>query len=243
MPAENLEGRTRGVLTLIACYHGCMPDVSDDAQSQKNVPSTVSDPSVFAPVAPSIMSQYDPLNPVGAGAGTKVGEMSGSAQSGEFLDEFDLDELFGSLETSSEDAQEPKPQQSPKPETVAEPKPIAEPEPSATGTLESVEQVVPELSSGGSLEFESSSELPPEVESYIEEIQSGDLSAPPQVVKQDPQSGELSIESFPNEPIIVLPISEEVMSTAKKASPKSSLRWLYEYCVRIIKRARLMTKG
>jgi len=86
-------------------------------------------------------------------------------------------------------------------------------------------------------ENEPAKELEPEVEKMVDRIHSQKVQAPEETV--------IGAESIPDkipktvsEPVVVLPLSEAGMKKGKSKNSAYSIRWLYEWCVRQIRKLR-----
>lgn len=87
----------------------------------------------------------------------------------------------------------------------------------------------------GPLEVEPAKELEPEVQELQEKIAQHKLNAPQETV--------ISAQTLPGvtpntvaQPVVVLPLTEKGMAEGKSKNPANSARWLYEWCVRQIRK-------
>lgn len=79
-------------------------------------------------------------------------------------------------------------------------------------------------------------EIAPEVAVYLERVQDHEEEAPKEVVLAT------GIEDLPSEahppvakPVIVIPITPQTAKEAKNKSPKYSIRWLWEFCKKMMR--------
>lgn len=84
------------------------------------------------------------------------------------------------------------------------------------------------------VEVERSPELPPEVESFIEKIEQHPDQLPQEVVINDPH-GTQPTTKYLAQPVVVLPITPDVEQVGEKANPQMSVRWLVEWCWKMMK--------
>lgn len=97
------------------------------------------------------------------------------------------------------------------------------------------EQPVIEAGSGVQVvEYEPRSEMPVEVESFIQEIQDHQTEQPQEIVISD---GQMQIQpaAIPKKSVIVLPITPETETEGAKKSSKWSVRWLVEWSRKLMK--------
>ncbi len=90
-------------------------------------------------------------------------------------------------------------------------------------------------SSAATLEAERARELEPAIEAVQEQI----------ARQQIPQANEtvIAADTLPavapktvSQPVVVLPLEQEGMNAARRKPPTESVRWLYEFCVRQIRK-------
>jgi hypothetical protein len=84
------------------------------------------------------------------------------------------------------------------------------------------------------VEYEPSSELPVEVESFIEQIQDHQTEQPAEIVIADGQM-QIQPSAVPKKSVIVLPITPEVEDAGAKKGSKWSIRWLVEWSRKLMK--------
>lgn len=84
------------------------------------------------------------------------------------------------------------------------------------------------------VEQERNPELSPEVEAYLQKIQDHQNAVPQEIVMADDGQA-LSTKPALAQPVIVLPITEEIEDQGKNKSPKFSVRWLVEWSRKIMK--------
>ena len=105
----------------------------------------------------------------------------------------------------------------------------------ATTAKESIALSSQEISSAGpAVEYEPNPEIAPEVESYMEKVESHPEQIPHEVVL----SGQDMLVTPPktmSQPVIVLPITPDEEAVGAKKSPKFSIRWLVEWSRRIMR--------
>lgn len=84
------------------------------------------------------------------------------------------------------------------------------------------------------VEQEKTAEIPPEVESYLQQVEDHTSGEAQEIVLAD--DGQQPIAShYPKKSVIVVPIDPQTEDAGKKRSPKFSVRWLVEWSQRIIK--------
>lgn len=94
----------------------------------------------------------------------------------------------------------------------------------------------PELgASSQPAEFEAPKELEPEIEKAAERVTQHRVTAPENTV--------IAADHMPTEtpktvsqPVVILPLSEQEMNSAKRKNQQHSVRWLYQWCVRQIQK-------
>ena len=79
-------------------------------------------------------------------------------------------------------------------------------------------------------------EVSPEVEGWLEKLEKGEEIRLPQPVTDD-QGQVVLDDSTPQEPKIVLPLTKEEMERGLHKKVWESMRWLAEWCKRLIKKA------
>ena len=81
------------------------------------------------------------------------------------------------------------------------------------------------------VEVSSSPEIPAEVKSYIEKVETASEANTPTVI-----SGKTGTAiTTPPKPVIILPLTASQYASAKKASVFYSIRWLAAWCLRLFK--------
>ncbi len=85
------------------------------------------------------------------------------------------------------------------------------------------------------VEAEKSPELSPEVEKYIQEVQKDQAKAPEEIVISSEVDSMPADKQYVSERVVVLPITPEIEKKGKRKNPKLSIRWLVEWCQKIIK--------
>lgn len=88
--------------------------------------------------------------------------------------------------------------------------------------------------SGIAVETEPLKEMPLEVESFIEEVKDHQEQLPQEIVLAD---GDITLSpvQYPAQPVVVIPMTEEMDKEAEKKGPEFSIRWLREYCHKVIR--------
>ena len=89
--------------------------------------------------------------------------------------------------------------------------------------------------SAGSVEVSPSKELEPEVESTQEKIASQKITALQETVVAADKLHTVQPQTV-SQPVVVLPLTEKGMNEGQKKSTEHSIRWLYEWCVRQIRK-------
>lgn len=109
------------------------------------------------------------------------------------------------------------------------------PNPTAVGPKEAgVAIISPEQPSSGAVEIEPQKELSPEVESFIEKVEDQQDQLPQEIVIADGNMT-LSPVQYPAQPVIVLPITQDIEKMGENKAPKFSVRWLVEWSHKIVK--------
>ncbi len=103
---------------------------------------------------------------------------------------------------------------------------------SGESNTDSVEQA-----SSGPVEVEPAKELEPEVEKMVERIQNKKVKGPDETVISAQQTPD-TVPKTVAQPIVVLPLTEEGMKRGKAKNTEFSVRWLYEWCARQIRKMR-----
>jgi len=85
------------------------------------------------------------------------------------------------------------------------------------------------------VDVEKSAEVPPEVESWMEKVEHHEVRAPSQVVVAD-QTAQMPTGDYAAQPVIVLPVTQQAVQAGMKKSVKDSIRWLAEWCVKMMKK-------
>ncbi|HCC84173.1 MAG TPA: hypothetical protein DEP87_00600 [Candidatus Pacebacteria bacterium] len=85
------------------------------------------------------------------------------------------------------------------------------------------------------VEYEPSSELPPEVEGYLNRVEDHADQAPAEIVIADSIAAMPTQHQLPSQPVVVLPITPEIEKIGATKSPKFSIRWLVEWSHKIVK--------
>lgn len=91
-------------------------------------------------------------------------------------------------------------------------------------------------SAGATTEAAPAKELEPEVEKFIEQVEQKQVNAPTEVVLADNRTNTDNLPKTTAQPVVVLPLTEESFDKASKQKPNTSIRWLYEWCVRQIRK-------
>lgn len=100
----------------------------------------------------------------------------------------------------------------------------------------SLDQVAVEAARGvQQVEVERKMEIPPEVESYLQQVEDHKDTAPKEVVIADGSQTTPTDHQYPAQPVVVLPITAEEEKSGAKKSPKFSIRWLVEWSQRLMK--------
>lgn len=87
---------------------------------------------------------------------------------------------------------------------------------------------------GGAVEYEPSSELPPEVESYITKVTDHTEQLPQEVVIAG-DAVHLTQPTYAAQPVVVLPVTQMVEEVGRKKNTTFSVRWLVEWSQKMIK--------
>ncbi|MBI5151451.1 MAG: hypothetical protein HZA34_02660 [Candidatus Pacebacteria bacterium] len=98
-----------------------------------------------------------------------------------------------------------------------------------------LDTLVQEVPGAQVIETEKSAEIPPEVESWMEKVDHHEIAAPKEVVVADQTSAQPT-GHYASDPVIILPISHQKVQTGMKKSVAESIRWLAEWCLRVIKK-------
>lgn len=98
-----------------------------------------------------------------------------------------------------------------------------------------LDTIIQEVPGAQVIETEKTAEIPPEVESWMEKVDHHDIAAPKEVVVADQTSAQPT-GHYAAEPVIILPISHQKVQTGMKKSVTESIRWLAEWCLRVIKK-------
>ena len=91
-----------------------------------------------------------------------------------------------------------------------------------------------EVGSRGQVEYEPSSELPVEVEGFLERVEDHADKLPQEIVISGDSVQQVA-QSHPTQTVVVLPITE-AEAESKVKDPKLSLAWLLEWSHKIIKK-------
>lgn len=114
---------------------------------------------------------------------------------------------------------------------------LSVPQESGAGLAEGELTQIPvgvELPSAG-IELEKSAEVPVEVESWVQEVGQKAHQAPTEVKVVRFDAGPTP-SALPQEEVVVLPVNQTVLQKGLQASVNESIRWLSEWCLRIIKK-------
>lgn len=102
--------------------------------------------------------------------------------------------------------------------------------------VETAQSNGPEAGSlAGSVEQEHRKELEPEVQEVQQKIADKKLNAPTETVVSAQTMPALPPNTVA-QPVVVLPLSEQDMNAGKSKDSTNSVRWLYEWCVRQIRK-------
>jgi hypothetical protein len=100
----------------------------------------------------------------------------------------------------------------------------------------SLDQVAIDAARGAQqVEVEPSPEIPPEVESYLQKVEDHADTAPKEIVIADGSDTQPNNHNYPSQPVVVLPITQDVEKEGAKKNPKFSIRWLVEWSRKIMK--------
>ena len=102
----------------------------------------------------------------------------------------------------------------------------------AAGSLDALAKEVP---GAQAVESEKSAELPPELETWMEKVESHEMTAPKQVVVAD-KTATMPTGNYAAQPVIVLPLTQSGIQTGVTKSVTDSVRWLAEWCLRVMKK-------
>jgi hypothetical protein len=84
------------------------------------------------------------------------------------------------------------------------------------------------------VESEPRAEISPEVESFLTQVENHQEQLPQEVVIADQQLGDISVQPMA-QPVIVLPITQEMEKEAAHKSSSFSIRWLVEWSHKMMK--------
>lgn len=85
------------------------------------------------------------------------------------------------------------------------------------------------------VETEPNPEIPPEVESFIQQVENHQNQAPKEIVIADGSNQIKDDRRLPSKPVIVLPLTKKEEEVGRKQGPLTSIRWLVEFGQKIIK--------
>lgn len=85
------------------------------------------------------------------------------------------------------------------------------------------------------VETEQSAEIPPEVESWMEKVDHREVVPPKEIVVAD-QTSMQPTGHYAAQPVIVLPTSQQTVKKGMTQGVTESIRWLAEWCFRVIKK-------
>lgn len=85
------------------------------------------------------------------------------------------------------------------------------------------------------VETEPNPEIPPEVESFIQQVENHQAQAPQEIVIADGSNKIKDDRKLPSKPVIVLPLTQKENDEGRKKGPLNSIRWLVEFGQKIIK--------
>ncbi|HAU99524.1 MAG: hypothetical protein UX04_C0005G0014 [Microgenomates group bacterium GW2011_GWF2_45_18] len=85
------------------------------------------------------------------------------------------------------------------------------------------------------IEDEPNPEISPEVESWMEKVDRKNIDPPKEVVVAD-KTATNPTGNYAAQPVIVLPISKPTLTKGLTQNVQYSVRWLAEWCLRIIKK-------
>ena len=86
------------------------------------------------------------------------------------------------------------------------------------------------------VEHEPQPEIPPEVDGFLKRAQDHVAQAPQEIVVADGSTDAPVGNNYPSQPVVVLPITEEMEKKGQHKSPKFSIRWLVEWSHKIMKK-------
>lgn len=98
-----------------------------------------------------------------------------------------------------------------------------------------LDAIVAEVPGATAIETEKNAEIPPELASWMEKVETHQVQPPQQVVVADQTATNLT-GNYVAQPVIVLPLSQQKVQQGTKKSVVDSMRWLAEWCIRIIKK-------
>ena len=98
-----------------------------------------------------------------------------------------------------------------------------------------LDSLAAEIPGATAVETEKSAEVPPELESWMEKVETHQVQPPQQVVVADQTATNLT-GNYVAEPVIVLPLTQQKVQQGTKKSVVDSMRWLAEWCIRIMKK-------
>ncbi|HKY73755.1 MAG TPA: hypothetical protein VJ246_00375 [Patescibacteria group bacterium] len=85
------------------------------------------------------------------------------------------------------------------------------------------------------VETEKVPEISPEVESWIEKVEQHELQLPQEIVVAD-QTAQQPTGIYAAKPVMILPADQKTVQKGMKKSVTESVRWLAEWCFKIIKK-------
>lgn len=106
---------------------------------------------------------------------------------------------------------------------------------SVAHTVNELDALAQEVPGAQVVDVERSAEVPPEVESWMEKVEHHEVKAPSQVVVAD-QTAQAPTGDYAAQPVIVLPVTQQAVQIGMKKSVKDSIRWLAEWCVKMMKK-------
>jgi len=108
---------------------------------------------------------------------------------------------------------------------------VAKESPASGGALDSQS---PDLGTSPSVEYEPNPEIPPEVESFLQQVESHEDQLPQEIVVSG-DSVQVQNTHYAAQPVVVLPYTKETEQKARFKSPQWSIRWLIEFGEKVYK--------
>jgi hypothetical protein len=108
---------------------------------------------------------------------------------------------------------------------------FAKERPASGGALDSQS---PDVGTSPTVEYEPNPEIPPEVESFMQQVESHEDQLPQEIVVSG-DSIQMNTAKYAAQPVVVLPYTKETEQKARFKGPKWSIRWLVEFGEKVYK--------